>query len=278
MIVYRDKKDIIFKYTRQVLEMSGLRKKCRFMSEAEYTSSSENILKDNEILFPAMGKESMNEFVFAVRKKGDWNALVIPHYNILTAAAGWQYFDMFEPAENEIVADAGSFDGKTEGEILKWGGGKIKKIYAFESDPENCKKCRAYFEENGWNDIVQLVEKGTWEKQTSMWVKNAQWKAGSSVCEEGDVQIELTTIDNEVGDDKVTFIKMDIEGAELKALKGARKTILKNKPRLAICIYHKPEDICEIPEYLLSLVPEYRFWIRHYSSNEWETVLYAQCL
>ena len=122
------------------------------------------------------------------------------------------------------------------------------------------------------------MEKGAWNKRAVMWIKSAQWKAGSTVSAEGDVQIELTDIDSEVGDDKVTFIKMDIEGAELNALKGACKTILKNRPRLAICIYHKPEDICEIPEYLLSLVPEYRFWIRHYSSNEWETVLYAKCM
>lgn len=76
----------------------------------------------------------------------------------------------------------------------------------------------------------------------------------------------------------MTFIKMDIEGSELNVLKDARKTIMKYKPRLAICIYHKPEDIYEIPEYILSIVPEYRFWIRHYSSYTWETALYAECL
>ena len=50
---------------------------------------------------------------------------------------------------------------------------------------------------------------------------------------------------------------------------------MRDKPRLAICIYHKPEDIIELPLYLLKLVPEYKFYIRHYCSNMWETVLYA---
>lgn len=125
---------------------------------------------------------------------------------------------------------------------------------------------------------MKFIGKGLWHKKAVMRIGNGQSTWGSSVGSDGDSQIEVTTLDSEVGDDKVTFIKMDIEGSELNALKGARKTIMKYKPRLAICIYHKPEDIYEIPEYILSIVPEYRFWIRHYSSYTWETVLYAECL
>ena len=75
--------------------------------------------------------------------------------------------------------------------------------------------------------------------------------------------------------DEVTYIKLDIEGAELEALKGAKKIIQKYKPRLAVCIYHKKEDLIEIPQYLKELVPEYKFYVRHYSNTTWETVLYA---
>lgn len=74
---------------------------------------------------------------------------------------------------------------------------------------------------------------------------------------------------------KVTFIKMDVEGAELEALKGAEATIKRDKPRCAICVYHKPEDIDTITEYLHKLVPEYKFYMRHYSLCDYETVLYA---
>ena len=71
---------------------------------------------------------------------------------------------------------------------------------------------------------------------------------------------------------------MDVEGAELKSLVGARNTIIKNHPRLAICVYHKISDVYEIPEYILSIVPEYRFFLRHYNAtHHWETVLYASC-
>lgn len=76
--------------------------------------------------------------------------------------------------------------------------------------------------------------------------------------------------------DRVTTIKMDIEGSELEALKGARETIRRDKPKLAICIYHKTEDLWEIPLYIKSLIPEYRFYIRHHGpSGLYDSVLYA---
>lgn len=91
------------------------------------------------------------------------------------------------------------------------------------------------------------------------------------------VSIPVTTIDNTIDPcDRVTMIKMDIEGSELEALKGAMETILRDKPKLAISIYHKMEDMWEIPLYIKELVPEYRFYIRHHNSGGFaESVLYA---
>ena len=68
---------------------------------------------------------------------------------------------------------------------------------------------------------------------------------------------------------------MDVEGAEMGVLQGMRRTILRYKPKLAVCIYHKHEDIFEISSFLLDLVPEYKFYLRHYNSNEPETVLFC---
>ena len=68
---------------------------------------------------------------------------------------------------------------------------------------------------------------------------------------------------------------MDIEGAELEALQGGAKLIKKNHPKLAICVYHKPEDIYTIPQLLLEYNPNYTFYLRHYSLWRSETVLYA---
>ena len=76
-------------------------------------------------------------------------------------------------------------------------------------------------------------------------------------------------------DRAVGFIKMDIEGAEFDALHGAKNTILRDKPLLAICVYHLRGDLFAIMDYLHELLPEYRFLLRHYGPLMTETVLYA---
>ncbi len=77
------------------------------------------------------------------------------------------------------------------------------------------------------------------------------------------------------GLNKVDFIKMDIEGAELDALKGSMETCRRFKPQLAICVYHKPDDLIRIPAIIHEILPGYRFYLRHNSNTFWETVLFA---
>ena len=121
------------------------------------------------------------------------------------------------------------------------------------------------------------MKKGTWDRDEVMRV-GTDGTGSSRVSNAGDTEVYLTTIDSVVQDERVTFIKMDVEGAELKSLMGARNTIIKNHPRLAICVYHQDSDLYEIPGYILSIVPEYKFYLRHYcSSGACETVLYAYC-
>lgn len=152
----------------------------------------------------------------------------------------------------------------------------FKKVYAFEPEVSNYELCvrnRENILEN--NDKIEIINKGLWSREAKLGLAGGETK--SFISEHGEKRIDVTSIDSCLNgkDEKVPFIKLDIEGAELEALKGARETIIRDKPDLAICIYHKDEDIVEIPKYILKLNPDYELYIRHYSWAAWETVLYA---
>ena len=177
----------------------------------------------------------------------------------------------FEEA-GEVFVDGGSYDFETSQFLLQRC--NVKKIFAFEPDKYNIPKVQRGIEESGCKNVV-LYEKGLWNKTDTLCF-SANGDMCSRVANGGseDNKIEVVALDDVI-DEKVTFIKMDIEGSELNALEGAKKIICKYRPKLAICIYHKHEDIIDIPAYIKSLVPEYKLYIRHYNTTQWDTILYA---
>lgn len=185
-----------------------------------------------------------------------------------------QYFDsgIMIPGENESFVDGGAYMGEDTAAFMKWCGGRCSAVYSFEPDAENFRKVCAKTES------LSVPRKfcypfGLWNTETDLRFSMGK---GSNSCvdEQGTLTIHTTAID-EIIKEPVTLIKMDIEGSELEALKGAKNTIRKYSPRLAVCIYHKPEDILDIPAYIHELCPNYRLYLRHYSYTSTETVLYA---
>lgn len=195
--------------------------------------------------------------------------------NALVSFVGPSYFeDLFRPLKDEVFIDGGCYNGGTCLDFIKWCP-EYKKIYAFEPGKDNFAKCEKTINENGIKSI-ELRNTGLWNKKEELCFVNAgdDGTAGH-IVENGDEIIQAETLDSLIKDEKVTFIKMDIEGAEMKALEGASKTIKRCKPRLAICVYHLNDDILDIPEYIHSMVPEYKMELRHYNTFFYDTVLYA---
>lgn len=184
-----------------------------------------------------------------------------------------QYFpqDIFEWNDEEVFVDGGAYDGDTIEAFLECTGQKYKYIYAFEPDKSNWKRLlnRAYTRN------IKIYNAGLYSE-----TKNISFdsnRGGSSkVGETGADTVQVIKFDDlDLPEKNISFIKMDIEGSELSALQGMKETIKKNKPKLAICIYHKLEDLWELPLYIKSLVPEYKLYIRNYTSYLDEIVLYA---
>ena len=177
------------------------------------------------------------------------------------------------PAENEVLIDAGAYVGDDIERFIKFCNNSYKRIFAVEPSPAVFEKMCVVASK--YKNVVP-VNKGVYSCTTKLpFVAAGDSTSYIALNEATDSFIEVICIDDLADSEDVTFIKMDIEGAELKALKGAENTIKRCKPKLAICVYHKSEDVLQIPCYILSLVPEYRLFIRHYSRNPCETVLYA---
>jgi len=96
-----------------------------------------------------------------------------------------------------------------------------------------------------------------------------------TISDNGEMTINVVSLDRVLPKHNPTFIKMDIEGAELNALIGAKKILINAKPDMAICVYHNIDHIWEIPCFINSIDENYDFYLRNYNSYTMETVLYA---
>lgn len=181
---------------------------------------------------------------------------------------------MFTFDKDEIIADVGCFDCESILQYFNYANREYKKIYSFEPEPKQYFKCKDIIKEGHYSDW-DIYNYGVYDNNSKLYFSSNS--SSTKISKDGDIEVDVIKLDDFFKTHKApTFIKMDIEGAELAALKGCAETISKYKPKLAICVYHKPEDIFEIPEYILSLNPDYKMWLRHYTNLINETVLYCQ--
>ncbi len=200
-----------------------------------------------------------------------------PNYLLPLTSNSTLYFErgIIKLSKEEVFIDGGAYIGDSSEEFLRQVNGEFTEIYLFE--PEN-KKLVEFEKMTRGNKDIHIVAKGLWSKsKTLKFQTNEYFPSSSEVSElEGDINVSVISIDEVLDGKSATFIKMDIEGAELEGLKGAKQTIKKYQPTLAICVYHKPLDIIEIPLFIKELVPEYKLYLRHYNNHgQTETVLYA---
>ena len=155
----------------------------------------------------------------------------------------------------------GGYDGQTSLEFIKHCP-KYKSIYIFEPSKENLKAYKN----------IHFISKGLSNKEDILKFDTSLGSA-SSISEEGSVEIYVDTLDNIVNE-KITFIKMDIEGAEGMAIEGMKKHISEDYPKLAISVYHKADDFWKIPEQILAIRDDYDLYMRHYTEGTDETVMF----
>jgi FkbM family methyltransferase len=177
----------------------------------------------------------------------------------------------------DVVIDGGAYWGDTA-LYFAHRAGSSGRVISFEFEPSNL----AGLAHNlGLNprlaDSIEVIPAALWD-EPGQTVSIRAFGPATAVDAGGDTSAETDTIDALVARsavDRVDFIKLDVEGAELNVLQGARATLLRFQPRLAIAAYHRLEDLSVIPAYLMGLDVGYGFRLGHTTMNAEETVLFA---
>jgi FkbM family methyltransferase len=193
---------------------------------------------------------------------------------MLDVCEGNQYFpaDLVPLSEQERLVDIGAFNGDTVRDFAARTKGRFGQVYSFEVDAINFRAMEENVQLMPERDRVRLFNLGVWDSECdiSYSIGKSQSTVGS-----GEGKGHVLPLDDALRGEQITMIKMDIEGAEPNGLRGARRLIQTQKPKLAICIYHDFRHLWEIPNYIKSLVPEYKIYLRHHTNLEYETVCYA---
>ena len=195
-------------------------------------------------------------------------------------SSGWvdpEYFldDIIQWKQREVIIDCGAYIGDTVEEFLQKKPDWLQeyRYYAVEPMKEFYDILKASYDENP--NILPILG-AVWDTNGAL-----------SFSEDGELShvdaagtsknINALTIPTIIEKESmpITLIKMDIEGSEFPALRGAREIIQKDKPRLAICCYHRKEDLITIPEYIWNLCQDYRFYLCPHSAMPTELVLYC---
>lgn len=195
----------------------------------------------------------------------------------------------------EVYVDGGSFNGDTLGAFIRAVEGRFRKAYCFEpskAHTDECSKAVSRLQADYlpiFHDRVRIIQKGLWSESTVLHfhgslfsseeaIFSAAFPLSAHVIESGllshmyeqeeernqSVEVEVTTIDEECEED-VSLIKLEVEGSELMALHGASKTIQKCRPKMAISMYHKPEDLLTLTDFIGRADMGYRISLRQHN-------------
>jgi len=189
-----------------------------------------------------------------------------------------QYFpdDLFALKPEDVFVDCGAFDGDSLRVVFDRQPAIRGPIFAIEPDPGNLEKLRSYVRQlpETWRNEVHVLPWAVGARRETLRF-SATATAAAGFDPKGTLEVQCVPLDEILTQACPTFIKMDIEGAELEALQGARQSIMHGLPILAICVYHQPDHLWRIPRFIHSLSDQYRFFLRPHNEEGWDLVCYA---
>lgn len=248
---------------------------CPQWEEYIFCKHSKEILSIFDWLEDDISKETYANMILTRMGKAEQNP-------ILTVPG--QYFAITPFAKrniNEVFVDCGAYVGDTIERFLDVREGIFQQIVAFEPVKRNFQgmvaRIRRLRREWALDDRqIKLISAGVGEMSYKTTIKLSNCAdgcilSGENAC--GDTPV--VSIDDYFSEQSISFLKADIEGYEWKMLHGAERVIKRDRPKLAICIYHTPFDMYRIALWIKSICPNYKFAVRQHYCDIWDTVLYA---
>lgn len=235
-------------------------------------------------------KTHINDFIWLYKKLEDYTSKFLlysiirnwVYYDFTSlkksiSTKKYHYFDLdiIPKCKNEVFVDVGAYVGDTTLDLINcYGEDCYKKIFCYEITKNMLPVLNKNL--NSYNNIV-LRHAGLRDKNSNIFLdENFQDVSANRTALKGSEKVACVTLDDDVKQ-QVSMIKMDIEGDELRALKGCKKHIMKDKPKLLISIYHKNEHYFQIARLINLYNKNYKFYLRNFGSELYPTeiVLYA---
>jgi FkbM family methyltransferase len=240
-----------------------------WLTSPEYYKKGSSLWQDTKGMWDDEESRKLYESILNFRFTGNYDDAPLPNSDT-------QYCPGNLPRWNRNLRfiDCGAFDGDTLAGIAGEGYA-FDAVAVFEPDAANLRKLVGRIPELAPSaSPAVLWPCGVFSGITQLRFASGKG-AGSSINHGGDTVIQCISIDEALSDFKPNLIKMDIEGAEPDALLGARKTIEKHRPGLAICVYHHPAHLWQIPNLIRSWNLDYDLYLRVHCYNGFDVVMYA---
>lgn len=252
-----------------VAPLFGYRFICDRPDRGARASAARQFMRENYAQLKGLydGDDAYTNRLLAQRARESERFELVPvaEYRDLVCPIRQDYFsyETVSPSGDITLMDCGVYTGDSIEAIYRVYGDALRYIYAFEPDAENMSSTRATLRRIGLSEKTECFGCGVWERDGELRFKGANDALGQD--DSGDILLPVRTIDSVMRDRVVAgklCIKMDLEGAECGALRGARETILRHRPWMAICVYHHMADILDVPQTIRDICPEYRFYLR----------------
>ena len=272
---YNDIKNEVIKYVSEdfildVREIYKMIPQCYELKEPfiyqRYINN--NIDRINDLIDKLQDEKSIETLKAVIKMRLSWNE----EYVNDVVDKDMYFIKELKLTDNEVFVDGGAYDGDTLDDFLMRVVGNFDSVYCFEPGKNQYETLQNRVEKYKYKKNIHLYNEGLYSKSEQIGFTGNGTEFHVNNNEQGN-KCKVIAIDGIKI--KPTLIKLDVQGFELEALKGSINTIKKYKPSMAICVYHKMEDILDVVDWINSLKLNYKLYLRHHSKTINDTVLYA---